>query len=92
MRDVPAPLHGAVSFSDAWWEVHAESNDVSASANSSAAQMRRLLKRSAFGSITDVYLKHGDKANSETRSRTWHLSIVVRRSLCSHLHARLPNS
>ena len=61
MRDVLSQHNALLVLAMRDGEAHAESN-VMAFAHSSAAQMRRLLKRSAFGSITDVYMKYRDKA------------------------------
>ena len=87
MRDVPARLHGAVSFSEAWWEVHAESNDISVSTNSSAAKKFRLLKGATFGGIIEMYMNHCDGITSLA-------AIVVLASACvfAELLGRLPVS
>ena len=61
MRDVLSQHNALLALAMRDGEAHGESN-VIAFAHSSAAQMRRLLKRSAFGSITDVYMTHRNKA------------------------------
>ena len=67
MRDVPSQHMAQLASAMRDVEVHAESNDT-AFAYSSAAQMRWLLKRSAFGSNTYVYMKYRDKANNRCRA------------------------
>ena len=61
MRNVLSQHNALLALAMRGGEAHAESN-VMAFAYSSAAQMRRLLKRSAFGRICFVYMKYRDKA------------------------------